>query len=608
MAIFRLIKIFAAFVVFFAVLQKGLFILLYAPETTFGQWLDVLRHGLSMDLSMAAYLCVVPLLCALARTWLRGKALSVAMKVEKVYLVAVSVLLALVTVSDLALYRYWHFRLDMTPLFYLSTSPSAAMASAGVAETALAAVAVLAGAWLLSKALLWAAKTSKHSPRRVLDTMLLVLTAPLLVLAMRGGLTVSTMNPGHAYFSDNALLNHAAINPAFNLMYSASHQADFGKQYRFMDDNAAGAALSALRDAATDTTVCTIAPDSLLRCSDPDVYLIILESFSAHLMPSLGGDSVAMRLDSIAREGLLFSNFYASSFRTDRALPAILSGLPAQPSTSVMKFVDKASRLPSVARTLQREGYDTRYYYGGDLNFTNMNGYLVNAGFTDIIGDTSFPHSLRSGKWGVADHPVFERALKEMPTDSAAPRFTVIQTSSSHEPFEVPFQSARFASDKRLNAFAYTDSCVGAWYDSLKASPGWNRTLVVMVPDHQGCWPTDITDPASRHHVPLIIAGGALGASPAIIDTPGSQPDIAATLLGMLGIDSDEFTFSHNLLDPHQPHYAVFSEPALAGIVTARDSAVVNTDNGNAAPGSHPALAEAVKAYIMKLYDYLEQL
>ena len=70
--------------------------------------------------------------------------------------------------------------------------------------------------------------------------------------------------------------------------------------------------------------------------------MIIAESFSAHLMPSLGGEPIAVRLDSIAQSGMLFTNFYASSFRTDRGIPAILSGFPAQPNTSLMKYVEKA--------------------------------------------------------------------------------------------------------------------------------------------------------------------------------------------------------------------------------------------------------------------------
>lgn len=67
----------------------------------------------------------------------------------------------------------------------------------------------------------------------------LLLMTGLLFIPIRGGFTVSTMNTGKVYFSTNQRLNHAAINPAFSLMESLSKQKDFGKQYRFMEADAA---------------------------------------------------------------------------------------------------------------------------------------------------------------------------------------------------------------------------------------------------------------------------------------------------------------------------------------------------------------------------------
>lgn len=618
MSIVRLISVFVAFVAFFA-LQKAAFLLFYPPESDSGLsrvWL----HGLSMDCSMAAYLSIVPLLAQLAALWLSGKWRRGVLAVQKFYLVAVAIILAIVTVADLALYRYWHFRLDTTPLFYLSTSPAAAMASASALEIALAVIAIALLSWGLAKWLLFAAGAlRKPVLKRWPDTIALIVAIPLLFLAIRGGVTVSTMNPGHAYFSSDARLNHAAINPAFNLLYSATHQANFGSQYRFMSDDEASHAISLQEQkwlgqqaAAVQSSDSSIYPASLniLARAPKDIYIVILESFSAHLMPRLGGDSVAMRLDSIAVRSVLFSNFYASSFRTDRALPAVLSGMPGQPSTSVMKFVDKASRLPAIARSLAANGFETYYFYGGDLNFTNMNAYLVNSGFSHIVGDTDFARSDRSGKWGAPDHLVFQRAAADMARPSAEHRFAVVQTSSSHEPFEVPYLNSRFAAEPRLNAFAYADSCLGAWFSGLEKSPRWDETLLVIVPDHQGCWPRDIQSPASRHHVPLVIAGGAIAAPGTVVDTPGSQPDIAATLLGLLGIPADDFTLSHDLLDPGKPHYAIFSEPGLTGLISPDGKATtINADTGQETDSPGSAGGQVfLKAYLQKLYDYLDKL
>ena len=185
------------------------------------------------------------------------------------------------------------------------------------------------------------------------------------LIPIRGGFTVSTMNPGRAYYSQRALLNHAAVNPAFSLLYSATHQASFGKQFRYFDNERAGEIFGSMTTAGTAIT------DTLVE-GRPDIYLVIAESFSSHLMPSQGGEAIAVCLDSMARDGVLFDNFYASSFRTDRALPAILGAIPGQPTTSLMKYADKTEGLPSLPRALKDAGYSIKYYYGGDVNFTNM--------------------------------------------------------------------------------------------------------------------------------------------------------------------------------------------------------------------------------------------
>lgn len=210
------------------------------------------------------------------------------------------------------------------------------------------------------------------------------------------------MNPGRAYYSQNNRLNHAAVNPLFSFLYSATHQADFGSQFRYLDPEVADETFNAMTAKPTALT------DTLFE-GRPDIYLIIAESFSSHLLPCQGGEAVAVRFDSLARNGVLFDNFYASSFRTDRALPAILGAISGQPNTSLMKYISKTEGLPSLPRALKDAGYALSYYYGGDINFTNMKSYLVNCGFEDIVCDKDFPVKERTGKWGAARPPAIRQ-------------------------------------------------------------------------------------------------------------------------------------------------------------------------------------------------------
>lgn len=572
---------------------------------------SMFRHGFPMDLCVAGYFSVLPgLLMALSVSVRSEKQIKIIDCILYVYFALVSAVIAVGVVADAMLYSYWGFKLDTTPLFYFLSSPSSAMASVTAGEMFLGfvllvvlAVAFYAGLRVWMRIFPVGVLLSK----KPLAAVVMVLLTGVLFLPIRGGVTVSTMNLSNAYFSSNQKLNHGAVNAVFSFLYSATHQDDFSEQFSYFEPAQADSILSQFYVSVGGDVMAV--PDSVvpvrLSTSRPDIYVVILESFSAHLMPSLGGDSVAERLDSIATRGVLFTNMYASSFRTDRALPAILSGYPGQPTTSIMKFVEKTDNLPSFPRTLKNNGYDLSYYYGGDVNFTNMKAFLVSAGFNKIVSDKDFPVSERLSKWGAHDDKVFSRQLADMRsyTDAASPHLTVIQTSSSHEPFKVPYVSRH--TDERKNAFAYADNSLGRWIDSLSVSPRWDSTLVVIVPDHYSVWPRNLTEPASRHHVPMVLAGGAIVSPPVRIENVCAQTDIAATLLGLLDMDASDFTFSNDILKPDVPRMAFFSEPEFASIVTATDTATVSVATGEGLSGG-PAAVEAVKAYLQVLYSDLQ--
>lgn len=599
---------YAVFVLLFAV-QHPLFMAFYHDlygGAGFSGAAAATWHGLRLDLSMAGYLTVIPGLLLLASVWAPPRTVRI---IQSVYFAVMAFAISLVAVVDVCLYDFWGFRLDFTPVFYFMSSPADSMASVSpwfVAGGVAAVVVLSAGVFFLLRRVCGGKLQEIEGRGRRLKASgaLLALTA-LLFIPIRGSFTASTMNLSVAYFSQNQRLNHAAINPMFSFMYSALHQSNFGDQFRFMDAAEADRLFAGLTDKPVE------AADSVPRLFSrqrPNVIFVILESFSSHLMPSLGGEPIAVNLDRMAGEGVLFTNFFANSFRTDRGLVSIISGYPAQPNTSIMKYAEKVERLPSIPRAMKKAGYDLGYYYGGDANFTNMQAYLVSAGFDRIVSDKDFPLSQRTGKWGAHDHYVFGRLLSDLRVDASSgkPLLRILQTSSSHEPFEVPY--TKFG-DKVKNAFAYADDCLGKFIEELKKTPIWENTVVVLVPDHQGGYPAHVENPIARHHIPLVIVGGAVE-KPLQVEVFGSQIDIAATLLYQLGIGHDDFVFSKNMLNPASPHFAYFTEPSLFGMVTADNGMVFNLD-GNcvmADEGSQRGKnLEPGKAFLQKLYDDLDK-
>ena len=574
---------FALWIVLF-VLQKPVFLLMYADSLA--DVFPVIFHGLPLDLSVAGYMTTVPALAltvsSLPFSCLHGeRAARIFRYILLAWTATASIIVALAFVANLALYGYWRFPLDATPVFFIATSPADAMASIvwwqgllGIGVTAFVAV----GTFILFKKLYryFGKELFTARPRKA-EWLVMVLLTALLFLPIRGGVTVSAMNTGKAYFSENQTLNHAAVNPVLSFMENIAHQEDFAHQYRFMNDGVAHATFRRFVRGKAPAGTC---PVSVLRTDSlphPDIYLIILESFSDTLTRIKG---VTPHLNSLKRQGLYFSRFYANSFRTDRGLVAILMGYPAPATVSLMKFPRKTATMPSLAAHLKRAGYGLNYYYGGDADFTNMRSFLINQGFEHITEDADFPVTERLSKWGVPDHLLFAKAKADLSAQASAghrdintrrPAFTVIQTSSSHEPFDVPYHRL---SDPILNAFAYADASLGGFISYLKASGRWNQSLVIIVPDHLGAWPRNADSFKTwRFHVPLIWTGGMIK-HPQVVPVYGSQQDIAATVLGQLGINHHDMTFSKDLFSDAFHHSAFFMMNDGFGLIDD-DNAVI---------------------------------
>jgi phosphoglycerol transferase MdoB-like AlkP superfamily enzyme len=173
-------------------------------------------------------------------------------------------------------------------------------------------------------------------------------------------------------------------------------------------------------------------------------------------------------------------------------------------------------------------------------------------------------------------------------------------TLSSHRPFDVPF--SKF-DDKELNAFAFSDECVGRMVDKLKASPAWDNLLLVLVADHGYPWPRSLSyNEPLRHRIPMIWLGGAV-AAPRVVDTYASQIDICATILGQLGIDHSDFDYSKDIFVPTPPRkFAYYTFNDGFGVVDASGEAVWDATSGKAVSETAPGLLDIGRTMLQTTY------
>lgn len=572
-----------------------------------GDFIQLILHGLRHDASVAGYLSALPGLWLIVSVWSDHHLIH---KVQKIYFYLVALLLASILLIDIILYEYWGFRLDSSFLFYLK-SPKEALASTSVwLNISGFTIAILLSFVLyryfnfLFYTIVNPETSNRKWTKKTGLSLLLLLQTALLFIPIRGGFKESTMNVGQVYFSNEILLNHAAVNPAFSLFESLSTPQQFDKQYKLLDKQEAEQLFTQL----SETTPTDSIP-SIFTLQRPNIVLVILESFMSLNMTELGGiPDVAVNLDSLAREGILLTNMYANSFRTDRALVSLLSAFPAQPTTSLMKYPRKLQRLPTLPGSLKKAGYDLEYLYGGDADFTSMRSYLKLCGFEKITEDVSFPRDYNNTKWGVPDHHVFNALYASLSHQREFPFMKVIQTQSSHNPFDVPFKSKH--TDPYLNSVAYTDSCLGDFIGRFRQLSSWDSTVVVMIPDHAMRYPANLDNRSvNRYKIPMIIAGGAVK-NALRIDTYASQTDLTATLLHQLNIDHSEFIFSRNILNSASPHFGFFTFKDGYGMVSAENEFVYDNESGTITTntGKTGFNQQKAMAYIQKIYEVLSEL
>lgn len=586
------------------ILQKPLFMLYNGSiEKGFGfaDYMQVMIHGASLDAATAGYLTAFPFLLVLISIWFRKFPLK---KILYGYYILAAALISIIFVVDMALYTFWGFKLDASVFLYID-SPKEALASVSVGFILLRVLAILLlialNSWVLLKI---TPSVLTATRKRIAGTAGMLLLGGVLFIIIRGGVTESTSNIGQVYFSNEPFLNHSAVNPDFSLLSSMGKSQDFASEFNFFDEEKRAALFDGLYPTTDGDSIIQV-----LNAKRPNILIILMEGFGGAFVEPLGGlPDVTPHFNRLSKEGVFFTNCYANSFRTDRGTVCTFSGYLGLPTASVMKIPAKSRTLPAIAEGLSKAGYKTDFLYGGDINFTNMKSYLLSTGYQRLTANTDFSLAEQtSNAWGVNDDITFEYLYNQLRNrKEEGPWHTAFLTLSSHEPFEVPYHRLE---DKIPNAFAYTDECLGKFVDRLKQTPAWKDLLVICLPDHGFYYPREGSNAMPRfYHIPLLWLGGAVK-QPMQVDKIMNQTDLAATLLGQLGLEHTAFTFSRNVLGSDYKYpFAFYS---FNNGFSFRDSTGVTVFDNNSGsilfdePEADESRLDKGKAILQTVYDDL---
>lgn len=294
-------------------------------------------------------------------------------------------------------------------------------------------------------------------------------------------------------------------------------------------------------------------PARVQRVKQTNLVIVIEESLGAEFVGRLGGLHLTPNLDRLADEGIWFEQLYATGTRSVRGIEAVVAGFPPTSVEAVVKQPKAQRDFVTVASVLKAQGYESRFFYGGESHFDNMRGFFLNNGFSKVFDQNDMTQASFVGTWGASDGDVFTFAHQNMaraPKDQ--PFLSLIFTSSNHSPFEFPDGQIELHEQPKgtvNNAVKYADHALGRFIAQAKTADYWRNTVFLVIADHNSRVYGDSDFPVERFRIPALILGGPVEAAQRVT-TLGSQLDILPTLMGLMGIETQIPWIGRDLLDP----------------------------------------------------------
>jgi phosphoglycerol transferase MdoB-like AlkP superfamily enzyme len=536
--------------------------------------LRALYKGFRLDLSMVGYLTAIPFLLTSVYYILRKK---FAVHILDFFNYSLILIYVLTIVGEALLYREWRSKLSTQALeHFLNPTEVFKSASTGLTVLFFGLTAVLGFIFISIYKRKISLKRNLPLKKETIPNRLwkgflfLLVSVAFSAISIRGGLQAIPIQCSDATFCTQAIANDAAINPLWNITFNILEYENHTKENPFKDFKQAEAdnIVKNLYAAKSDST------EIFLKNQRPNIVFIIMESWSASVIKSFGGDDFAPFMDSLSNQGIKFTKIYPPAYVSDQGIPSVLSGYPSVSRISIIHQSSKSMKLPSINQDLKKYGYQSGFVFGGDLNYGNIRSYIYNKEFDVVKEEKDFGNELEHGKLGIQDGDMQAQYLQLL--NKARPPFVYAWfTLSTHMPYDYPGEKKQLVSHQNeyVNSVAYSDNAFRQFFSEAKKQPWYKNTLFVLVADHSHASHKEFSvyDP-EYHHIPLIFFGDVIKDEwrGKTIDAVFSQMDVPATLLAQMGMQTEakQYVWSKNMFDPKVNHFAYFCSFEGGGMVS----------------------------------------
>ena len=556
------------FIIFWFVyflINRIVFALIFIKEIEVASYTEILSifpKSIPLDISFISYL-LVPIVVLLWSSSILKKQVFIS---KVIYgLVCFFILLTgLIAGGEVALYSEWQTKLNFTALSHF-INPAEVFKTASIGHVFTNVLFVTISLFFIRiyknnvQGKLPIIKTENSFKNFAFSLIVLPFLLGILLLGIRGGFQSIPINLSDAYFSNKIILNDIAVNPNWNIFQSILKNKTYfeGNPYKKYSDEEAADFMRNLKPQNDSVT-------QILNHKQPNIVFILLESWSADNVESLGGlDGITPNFKALEKEGLSFTDFYSNGWTSDQAMSSIFSSFPVFPYVAVINQADKSRKLPCLNKSLSTKGYHSSYFFGGQLTYGNIKGYLLSQGF-DIVKDENDYQHLSSGALGVHDEFMFTQFIEEL-KQLPEPFMSTLFTISSHSPYDFPGEhllSFNHKEDKYVNSVAYTDKYLGEFMKNVRFESWYKNTLFIIVSDHSHNSPMNRrVAQKEKFHIPMLWYGEVIKTKFKGIswDKVCSHIDISPTILKQLEIQQPSEFFGVDALNYLHKGFAPYS-------------------------------------------------
>lgn len=416
---------------------------------------------------------------------------------------------------------------------------------------------------------------------------------------MFGQLSQYPLRWSNAYHSTNNFICNLTLNPVLNIYDTArfvkADSYDEEKTRQYYDTVSAYLGVDN-PNPETLNFERVIAGKPADEQKDYNIVIIFMESLAWNKLSITNPDiDPTPFVKELADKSILFTNFFAPTSATARAVFATITSIP-----DVTSF-KTSSRNPLIVDqhvvVNALKDYEKYFFIGGSASWGNIRGILEhNLSGVHMYEEGHFKNEHRNDVWGISDLDLFREAnriLNEEQQAKKKPFFAVIQTAGYHRPYTIPEDNAgfevkdigeqlalkrSFVSVAEYNSLRFSDHALREFFKLAEKSDYYPNTLFFIFGDHGLSAPQSENMPRGyvdlnliNHQIPLIIAGAPIE-KPQVINRTASQVDILPTAMGLLGrpyftraIGRD--ALAEPTVEPGSLLYGWASSPATIGFV-----------------------------------------